>query len=111
MTEIVAKSWSVSLLAQEIKKVSIGSESFNTVLVHPEIVKQDFERCCKQEREISSASLLPTYRATCRKGLWMVEGTDQEHTLKEAMHYFIQYWSDGEYDDILGAMEEQSVKN
>jgi hypothetical protein len=107
MSEIVAKSWSVSLFAQEIEKASIGSEGCNAILVHPEIIKHDFERCCKQEREISSASLLPTYRATCKKGLWMVEGTDREHTLKEAMHYFIQYWSDGEYDDILDAMEER----
>jgi hypothetical protein len=107
MTEITPKSWSVSLLAKEIENASAGSESFNTVIVHPAIIEHDFGHCCKQEREISPGSILPTYRATCRKGLWMVEGTDQEYVKKQAMHYFVQYWSDGEYDDILDALENE----
>jgi hypothetical protein len=107
MTEITPKSWSVSLLAKEIEIASAGSENFNTVLVHPEIIERDFKLCCKVECEHDWKLLSPTYRVTCKKGLWMVEGTDKEYVGSQAKHYFIQYWSDGEYDDILDAVEEQ----
>jgi hypothetical protein len=106
MTEITPKTWSVSLLAREIENASAGSENFNTVLVHPEIIERDFKLCCKEEREYDWRSLSPTYRVTCKKGLWMVEGADQEYVKSQARHYFIQYWPDGEYDDILDAVEE-----
>lgn len=38
---------------------------------------------------------------TCNKGLWGVSGhIDNESRIrKEAEHYFIQYYIDGEYDD------------
>jgi hypothetical protein len=37
------------------------------------------------------------YRARCRKGLWSVEGPDAGPILDEALHYFQQYYEDGEY--------------
>jgi hypothetical protein len=39
------------------------------------------------------------YTRECNKGLWSVEGPDMDTIDSEAMHYFIQYWEDGEYDD------------
>ena len=38
------------------------------------------------------------YSVRCKKGLWAVDGNNKEVVEKEAMHYFIQYYMDGEYD-------------
>lgn len=34
----------------------------------------------------------------CRKGLWVVSAPTKEEAEREAMHYFVQYLEDGEYD-------------
>ena len=41
---------------------------------------------------------------SCKLGLWSVSGPviDAFKINDEAMHYFIQYKSDGEYDKLLG---------
>lgn len=36
---------------------------------------------------------------TCNKGLWGVDAPTFEQALSEAMHYYLQYLDDGEYDD------------
>lgn len=38
------------------------------------------------------------FRITCRKGLWWVDAPTEEEARREAMHYFLQYFSEGEYD-------------
>ena len=38
------------------------------------------------------------WQARCLKGLWSVTGLTKEQCMKEARHYFIQYYQDGEYD-------------
>jgi hypothetical protein len=35
----------------------------------------------------------------CKKGLWLVCAPTEEQAIIEAMHYFNQYYNDGEYDD------------
>jgi len=35
----------------------------------------------------------------CRKGFWRVDAPSKAFALKEAKHYFSQYFSDGEYND------------
>jgi hypothetical protein len=45
------------------------------------------------------------YRFSCKKHLWSVEGTDKERARQEAMRYFLQYWSDGEYKDLVEGPE------
>jgi len=35
----------------------------------------------------------------CNKGLWSVDAPNKNEATKEAVHYFLQYWSDGEYAD------------
>jgi len=35
----------------------------------------------------------------CKKGLWGVTASTREEAMREARHYFIQYYMDGEYDD------------
>ena len=37
--------------------------------------------------------------ARCRKRLWSVTAPTKEQALTEALHYYQQYLSDGEYDD------------
>ena len=34
----------------------------------------------------------------CRRGLWAVDCPDLSSALREARHYFAQYYADGEYD-------------
>ena len=45
----------------------------------------------------SIGSISYTYR--CRKGLFCVTGQDEESVKREAIHYFRQYHSDGEYNE------------
>jgi len=33
----------------------------------------------------------------CKKGLWSASGGQKDFVEKEAKHYFIQYYKDGEY--------------
>ena len=40
------------------------------------------------------------YAAKCKKGLWRVDAPTKEEADREGMHYFAQYWADGEYDEI-----------
>jgi hypothetical protein len=42
------------------------------------------------------------YKVSCKLGLWSVEGSDCIKVLSEAVHYFEQYRSDGEYHEIIG---------
>jgi len=39
------------------------------------------------------------YAVNCKKGLWGVTASTREEVMREARHYFIQYYMDGEYDD------------
>ena len=34
----------------------------------------------------------------CKKGLWAVTAKNKNQATKEAVHYFMQYWADGEYE-------------
>lgn len=106
MTKITPEAWSVSTLTSEIEKAAQGTENFNTIIVHPEIIERDFEKCCIFMHDFYHTTGETAYGIGCKKGLWMVEGTDKEYVRSQAKHYFIQYWSDGEYDDILDAVKE-----
>lgn len=33
----------------------------------------------------------------CKKGLWAVDAPNKEQALREARHYFVQYYADGDY--------------
>jgi len=35
----------------------------------------------------------------CKKGFWGVSAPTKEEATREAKHYFVQYWMDGEYSD------------
>lgn len=39
------------------------------------------------------------YAIKCKKGLWGVYAPTEQEALKEAKHYFIQYFHSGEYDE------------
>ena len=38
------------------------------------------------------------YMIRCNKGLWAVDAPSYEVAMREATHYFAQYYADGEYD-------------
>lgn len=52
---------------------------------------------CTRRTRLSDGSL----RIRCVRGLWSVEGKDRNLVRREAMHYWQQYHSDGEYAAIL----------
>lgn len=41
------------------------------------------------------------YVVSCKLGLWRVQAPTEEEAHREAMQYFQQYFSDGEYDKLL----------
>ena len=57
----------------------------------------DFEKCIKTTIEGVSLTV------DCKLGLWSVSGhiLDAFRINDEAMHYFMQYKKDGEYDKLL----------
>ena len=46
----------------------------------------------------------------CRIGLWGVEGPDIESVECEAMHYWQQYFGDGEYQKHLSNDKDQATR-
>jgi len=65
------------------------------------VVHNIFERCTKA-KILKDGSL----RISCILGLWSVEGLDRDFIRKEAMHYWIQYYDDGEYGRYLEQHEK-----
>ena len=41
-----------------------------------------------------------TITISCRLGLWSVSGHDSARVSGEALHYYVQYAQDGEYDEV-----------
>ena len=41
------------------------------------------------------------YTIKCKKGLWRVDAPSKRKAESEAMHYFAQYYADGEYSNKL----------
>lgn len=54
-----------------------------------------FEKC------VVRAELNGDYEIQCYLGLWSVIGPNKANVEKEAGRYWIQYYSDGEYDQLL----------
>lgn len=53
------------------------------------IFKQNTRR-----RTLKSGSLI----IRCKRGLWSCEGPDHDEVERQARHYFLQYYQDGEYE-------------
>ena len=66
---------------------------------------EDFEKCtnCLFDGDL--------WDIECNLGLWSVQGCNQEEVQDEALHYFRQYKSDGEYYKILGGDSPTKVLN
>ena len=54
-------------------------------------IKDAFEKCINREENAIN----------CKLGLWGVSSPNQEMIEKSARHYWIQYFNDGEYKNIL----------
>jgi len=42
-----------------------------------------------------------TVQIHCKLGLWGVSGRNRKQVEREAMHYWFQYYEDGEYSTLL----------
>lgn len=58
----------------------------------------DFDKCT------TTLVYIDTGKTTviCKLNLWSVQAETRESAMREAMHYFRQYKSDGEYPSIIG---------
>jgi len=45
----------------------------------------------------------------CKLGLWSVNGVCEHQVQDEALHYFLQYLSDGEYFEFVGGKSPTEV--
>lgn len=68
----------------------------NMVELHA-IKEAAFEKC------VAKSKCIYGDRYRCVKGLWQVDGSDSAYVRRQAVHYFIQYYLDGEYDDLLNS--------
>lgn len=57
---------------------------------------QDFERCVTLSRDKWF-----NYVYKCKLGMWSVSGSTSPKAKRHAMHYFRQYYADGEYNNLL----------
>lgn len=55
-----------------------------------------FERCTEHKRLRDK-----THEIHCKLGLWSVSGKNLNDVKREALHYWVQYLRDGEYDELL----------
>ena len=53
----------------------------------------DFEKCIIRSDEGKTID--------CKKGLWGITSYSPESAEREARHYWIQYFRDGEYNELL----------
>jgi len=60
------------------------------------IVSDRFHKCAETKR-MKDGSI----QIHCKRGLWSVRGHDEDFVEREAIHYWQQYLSDGEYDTLL----------
>jgi len=58
---------------------------------------EEFNKCTVKQKHRCGRAVIG-----CKLGLWGVESPTYNAAMREAMHYFRQYRSDGEYSSILG---------
>ena len=63
----------------------------------------DFERCVTRKK------LSVGYSINCKLNLWSVVAPTRKQAEDEAVHYFEQYKSDGEYSSIIGGDDVLTV--
>lgn len=57
---------------------------------------EEFNACAMYQRDGEEVTI------SCKLGLWSVSGPYGLAIMDEALHYFRQYKSDGEYSSIIG---------
>lgn len=64
---------------------------------------EEFDACTTYRRRGEKCTI------SCKMGLWSVEGKYGLSLINEAMHYWRQYKSDGEYSSIIGGETAEEV--
>lgn len=64
-----------------------------------------FEQCTEMTGSTSEGRV----EIKCKLGFWSVFAPTRELAVREAMHYFSQYRSDGEYHSIIGGKTPAQV--
>jgi len=63
--------------------------------------KETFERCATRRKTATGLTEIK-----CRLGLWYALGGDEKFVEAQALHYWVQYYMDGEYDELLAPQKE-----
>ena len=63
-----------------------------------------FDRCVR--RKVRSTGML---LIKCRLGLWLVEGPDHAFVESSAQHYWMKYYADGEYAQLLTNIKDEAT--
>jgi len=58
---------------------------------------KEFNKCVTKRKRKSGK-----YSINCKLGLWGVSADNKDTATIEALRYFLQYKSDGEYSSIIG---------
>lgn len=81
-------------------QMQAGDRSFPAVSCSTaKATEEKYRRCTR--RYDGTASL--GYEVSCRLGLWSVSGPDEVRVEAQARLYWIQYFTDGEYDELLSS--------
>lgn len=60
------------------------------------MVSRDLFMACIKVKEQQGRT-----KIDCKLGLWGVNSPDYDQAMREAYHYFSQYYTDGEYERLL----------
>jgi len=111
MTKITPKTWTVSLVNSETGETFYVGDSFSKVLSRLAVTHRYFDLCVTYTRMSHPGTGTIYYQFACKRGLWMVEGQDKEKARAEATNYFLQYFDDGEYDQLIRSAKKEDAKN
>lgn len=67
---------------------------------------RDYQLCTSAKKEKSG-----NWSVSCRLGLWSVSGRDPKFVLTEARRFWVQYFTDGEYNDFLAKLCAEKSKS
>lgn len=97
-----ATNWTVSAFKKDADGEYVAASSpYKAAALDSHEMDRASGICTVYSHRFDATSNTTIHRIHCKKHLWSVEGPDEEAVRRQAVHYFMQYWADGEYGDLI----------
>lgn len=102
MTFHKATNWTVSVFRKNVIGEYVAAPSpYKAAALDSHEMERISGICTVYSNRLDTASNTTIHRIHCKRHLWSVEGPDEEVVKRQAVHYFMQYYADGEYDELI----------